>query len=295
MLHLRGRGRDSLLAGGLLLAGALAVAACGGSGDTPRLDVRPALTLPDSVPLGEPLDMRWSWTPGPDFTAPAEDYKIFVHMVDPQGNIVQQDDHFPPEPTSQWTAGAPIEYQRWLYVPELEVEYVDIVVGLYERDNRAEIQGPGGWSDSVTVHRLSIRADDMTGIPVYMSGWHPLEQVADQEPSSWRWTEDVAKAVFTNPMKDAVLHLSAHGPFDEVGPQTLVVKIGEQELATIEITDPTNFMERIEVPAAVMGDGEWVELTLEVSPALVPKELDPESQDDRRLGLQVFMLYLSSS
>jgi hypothetical protein len=96
-------------------------------------------------------------------------------------------------------------------------------------------------------------------------------------------------------MKDAVLHLAAHGPFDEIGAQTVIVKVGEQELATIDVTDPANFMERIEVPASAMGDGEWVEVTLEVAPVLVPMELDPESQDDRRLGLQVFMLYLSSS
>lgn len=295
MFDHRRRGPGARAGAAMLLAGALAVAGCGGSGDTPRVDVTPTLVLPDSVPLGEPLDMRWSWTPGADFTAPALDYKIFVHLVDPQGNILAQDDHFPPEPTSQWKAGTPIEYQRWLYVPELEVEYVDLVVGLYERDNRAEVQGPNGWNDSVTVHRLAIRAEDMTGIPVYMSGWHPLEEVADQDPDSWRWTEDVAKAVFTNPMKDAVLHLSAHGPFDEVGAQTVVVKIGEQQLASIDVSNAENFIERIEIPAAAMGEGEWVELTLEISPVLVPKELDPASQDDRRLGLQVFMLYLSSS
>jgi len=36
-------------------------------------------------------------------------------------------------------------------------------------------------------------------------------------------------------------------------------------------------------------------LTLEISPVLVPKDLDPESADERTLGLQVFRLYLSSS
>ena len=295
MSVLRGR-REPRVAAALLLAATFALGACAGSGDTPRVDVRPTLQLPESVPLGEPLDMRFSWSTGSDFTAPALDYKIFVHLVDPQGNILMQDDHFPPEPTSQWTAGQTIDYQRWLYVTELEVEYVDVVVGLYERDDRAEIQSDGGWSGSVTVHRLGIRADDMTGIPVYMSGWHPVEEVQDPDPRTWRWAEDVAKAVFTNPMKDAVLHVSAHSPVDEIGgPQTVVVKIGEQEMARFEITDADNFVERIEIPASAMGEGEWVELTLEASPVMVPKDLEPESLDDRRLGLQVFMLYMSSS
>jgi len=295
MSVLRAR-REPLAAAALLLAATFTLGACAGSGDMPRVDVRPTLELPESVPLGEPLDMRFSWSTGSEFSAPALDYKIFVHLIDPQGNILMQDDHFPPEPTSQWTAGQTLDYERWLYVSELEVEYVDIVVGLYEREDRAQIQGSAGWSESVTIHRLGIRADDMTGIPVYMSGWHPREETPDEDPGAWKWTEDVAKAVFTNPMKSAVLHLSGHSPVDEVGgPQTVVVKIGDQEVARLEITDADTFTERVEIPVAAMGEGEWVELTLEASPVLVPEELDPESGDNRRLGLQVFMLYMSSS
>jgi hypothetical protein len=30
------------------------------------------------------------------------DYTVFVHVVDGQGNIVLQDDHDPPTPTSKW-------------------------------------------------------------------------------------------------------------------------------------------------------------------------------------------------
>jgi hypothetical protein len=289
------RRRETRAAAVLLLAATFAVGACSGSGETQRVSATPELNLPDSVPLGEPLAMEWTWTPGAEFAAPVADYKVFVHLIGPQGNILVQDDHFPAEPTSQWQAGTAVQYSRWLYVPELEVEYVDVVVGLYDREERAEVQGENGWSGAVTVHRLAIRADDMTGIPVYMSGWHPLEEVSEPEPMKWRWTEDAAKAVFTNPMSDAVLHLSAHAPFDEIGAQTVVVRVGETEMARIQVGDADRFTERIDIPAAVMGEGEWVELTLEVAPVLVPKELDANSTDDRKLGLQVFMLYLSSS
>ena len=66
-------------------------------------------------------------------------------------------------------------------------------------------------------------------------------------------------------------------------------------LTGVEITSAQEFSERVEIPAAAMGEDDWVELTLEISPVLVPKELDPESADERTLGLQVFRLYLSSS
>lgn len=283
---------------GRLAAACLALvtlAACGGSGDAPRMAVEPSVDLPGSVPLGEPLDMGYTWTPGDEFTPPAEDYQVFVHMIDPQGQIVFQDDHYPPEPTSQWSVGTPLEYRRWVYPPEdLEVEFLDVAVGLYAQDGRAMILEGEEWVNAAPVHRLEIRADDLGGIPVFIDGWHPQEETPESL-SSWRWSQGVAHAVFTNPSRDAVLHLRAHAPYDEVGPQTVVLRIGETEVGRFETTSADDFLERIEISAEAMGDNDWVELTMEVSPVFVPQELDPASQDDRTLGLQVFKMYLSSS
>ena len=273
---------------------ALAVAAaCGGGPEVARLDVVPAIDLADSVPLGEPLNLRYSWTPGAGFEAPSEDYQVFMHMVDPQGNIVLQDDHYPSEPTSQWRAGGTVAYSHWMYPPE--VEYLDIVLGLYSMDGRAEIRSGEEWAEAVTIHRLNIRADDMSGIPVFMDGWHPQEEVTEPVPLKWRWTNAEAHAVFTNPRKDAVLHLRAHGPFDEVGAQTIILLLGETEVARVEVTAADEFMERIDLPVAAMGDNDWIELTMRVEPPLRLQDLDPTSQDDRTLGIQVFHLYMSAS
>lgn len=277
------------------LAAAIVIAGCAGGGEQPRVDVDPRILLPDSVPLGEPLDMGYEWAPGPDFTAPAEDYQVFVHLVDPQGEIALQDDHYPPEPTSQWRAGGSQQYRRWVYLPEdLEVEYLDVVVGLFSADGRAEVHSGDSWTDAPAVHRLAIRADDKTGMPVYMDGWHAPEQ-NPEGGQPWRWSKDVAHALFANPARDAVLHLRAHGPYDEVGPQTVTLRIGDTEVATIQIDASDPFLERIAIPATVLGDSEWAELTFTVAPAYVPQQQDPTSQDDRVLGIQVFHMYLSSS
>lgn len=294
---LRGTGALALVAV-LVLAGA-----CSGERGIAQLDVTGALDLPPSVPLGEPLRLAWTWTPGPEFAAPSEDYKIFVHLIDPQGNILLQDDHYPAEPTSQWKSGQPVSYERWLYVPELAVDSVDIVAGLYALDaagavrGRAEIRGPEGWQDAPVIHKLGIRQDDVSGIPVYMTGWHPEEiNTGSAKHDKWRWSEDVARVVFTNPQRDAVLHLQGHSPVDEIGgPQTIVLKVGAQELTRLEITNADDFLQRIPVPASIMDQSEWLELNFEVSPHLVPKTLDPASEDERKLGLQVFFLYLSAS
>ena len=75
----------------------------------------------------------------------------------------------------------------------------------------------------------------------------------------------------------------------------MILRIGEVELRRIEINSAQEFSERVAIPAAAMGDNDWLEFTFEVSPILVPRDLDPESADERSLGLQVFRLYLSSS
>ncbi len=279
-----------------LIAGALLIAGCGGGNGPAQVAVQPEVTLPDSVAMGEPLSFGYTWTPTDGFTAPQEDYRVFVHLVDPQGRILLQDDHYPPEPTSQWEAGQPQSYQRWLYPPDLEVEYVDLVVGLYAPDQRPQVHDGSGWVDAVTAHRMAIRIEDQTGDPVYMGGWHDAESIDDTVLGSWRWTEGVAAAVFTNPQRDAVLHLLVHGPYDELqGGQTVVIKIAEQEVARFTIDTADSILQRIELAADILGDTDWVEIAIEVDPVLVPQELDSSSADVRRLGLQVFQLYLSSS
>ena len=92
-----------------------------------------------------------------------------------------------------------------------------------------------------------------------------------------------------------MLHLRAHGPFDEVGTQAVVLRIGDGTVVNIDVSSADEFLERIAIPAAAMGENEWVELNLEVTPVMVPKEIEASSMDDRQLGLQVFSMYLSSS
>ncbi len=292
----RERPRPARIVFAVALVVALTSAACA-EDETPQMDLQVQLDLPESVPLGEPLDIGFVWTPASEFEAPADDYKVFVHMIDPDGNILLQDDHYPPQPTSQWRAGQTEEYRRWYYPPNsLEAEYLDFVVGLYSPDNRTRVRdADGSWAEGVQAHRMTVRSDDVSGIPLYMEGWHPPEQATEPEPREWRWSQAQSRAVFTNPRREAVLHLRAHGPFDEVGAQVVVLRIGDNEVANVAVNGADEFLERIVIPASAMGDNEWVELNLEVTPVLVPQEIEASSQDDRELGLQVFSLYLSSS
>jgi len=143
---------------------------------------------------------------------------------------------------------------------------------------------------------MQVRIEDQTGLPVYMDGWNGEEQVGDSPEGRWRWTEGSARVVFTNSRRDAVLHLRAHGPYDELqGPQSVVVSVEGQEVTSFEVASADAFLRRIDLPGPALVDKDWVEVAIQVDPVLVPQQMDSTSADQRRLGLQVFQLYLSSS
>ena len=53
-----------------------------------------------TVPLGGPLEMTLRFTVSPDLMPMTEDYRVFVHLVDDNGEQIWTDDHDPPTPTS---------------------------------------------------------------------------------------------------------------------------------------------------------------------------------------------------
>ena len=93
------RGGGVCLAHLSMLLVMVATVGCAGEEISRMVDASVSVDLPDSVPSGSPFDIGYSWTPGAGFEAPADDFRIFVHLSDPDGHIIAQDDHFPPLPT----------------------------------------------------------------------------------------------------------------------------------------------------------------------------------------------------
>ncbi len=80
-------------------------------------------------------------------TAPAEDYTIFVHLVDPQGHIAAQQDSQPEAgayPTSFWDAGEQVTSQFDLKVPDgAPTGDYQIEIGLYRSRDDARLPVSG--------------------------------------------------------------------------------------------------------------------------------------------------------
>ena len=284
----------------IVLAAVLPLAGCGG-GDLERsLNVGVSLDLPESLPVGSPVDIGYTWTPVDDFIPPADDYRVFVHLVDPDGAIVEQDDHFPSVPTSQWRAGEPVSYRRLLYPPpDLQPEYLDFYVGLYDiEDGQVATLHDGDLENRPLLHTSIIRLDDQRGLPVYFDGWYARESSlsAGKHHQQWQWMRKTGEVAFGNPRGPATLHFRARSPIDFLGTaQTITLRVQGEEVMQIEKADSVPFLERIEIAAEVMGDEEWIELTIEVDNTFVPMEVDESLGDERILGLQVFWLYLAPS
>jgi hypothetical protein len=104
--------------------------------EPPRLAVQP----------GQVLDLKLYWQA---LTAPVTDYKVFVHIVDADGNVVSQQDQFPDAwryPTRVWEVGERVADDHLLSPDKLAAGVYRIRVGLYkpESGERLPIIDAGG-------------------------------------------------------------------------------------------------------------------------------------------------------
>ena len=77
----------------------------------------PSLTLNhDKAPLGSPVDLHYKFVVANDAHFP-EDYRVMVHVVDADEELIFAFDHNPPVPTSQWKPGQTIEYTKTEFIP----------------------------------------------------------------------------------------------------------------------------------------------------------------------------------
>jgi hypothetical protein len=72
----------------------------------------------------------------------------------------------------------------------------------------------------------------------------------------------------------------------------MTIRIGDRVIGEVEATDTVPYLRRFEVPGDAAGDGDWVEVFLEVDEAFVPAQIESSSTDTRVLGLQIFWMHL---
>ena len=288
--------RPSVLSAVLVLASFVA-SACGGDAEVGPALATPSITLShERVPAASPLELTYKFVVAPDATF-AEDYRVFVHVVDTDEELMWNDDHNPPVPTSQWKPGQTIEYTRTIFVPVFPyVGDASILVGLHSLKDQKRVpltaEDAGQLSYRVAKLQLLPQTDNL--FTVFKDGWHPSETATNDPSLEWQWTKKQATLAFRNPKKDATFFLALDQPgglFNES--QQVTVTLGNTVVDQFEVTPKNEQLRRIALKADQMGSAEMAELELSVDKTFVPMQISGgTSKDPRELGVRVFHAFI---
>ena len=250
----------------------------------------------DKAPLGSPLDITYRFVVANDAHFD-QDYRVLVHVVDVDEEMIWDDDHNPAIPTSQWKPGQTVEYTRTVFIPIYPyVGEASIQVGLYSTANqkRLSLAGEDAGQRAYKVSKLQLQPQTENVFTVFKDGWHPAETAEHNARIEWQWTKKDATLAFKNPKKDCVFYLvvdSPGGVFTEV--QQVRVLIGSDlvEAFTLEPKQPQ--LRKIKLTAAQLGTADTTELRIAVDKTYVPALLPASnSKDPRDLGIRVFHAFV---
>jgi len=171
----------------------------------------PALATPslrfnhDRAPAGSPVEITYKFVVAPDARF-NENYRVFVHVLDSDHEVLWFDDHDPPVPTTQWKGGETVEYTRTIFTPI--VPYVGdttVQMGLYsvKDQKRVRLTGEDAGQQAYKVAQLRLLPQTDNLFTVFKDGWHPTETATGNTAIEWQWTKGEATLAFKNPKKDA--------------------------------------------------------------------------------------------
>jgi len=281
-----------------MLLAALCAAACGRTEDTAPPVATPSVTLAGkAVPIGSPLEMKYRFTVADDAPAFTEDYWVFVHFLDRDGELMWTDDHRPPTPTDRWKAGNTIEYARTMFVPKFPYTGPTTVeVGLFspKTGQRVPLTGQTRGQRSYEVAKFDLELQSANRFVVFKQGWHPAEVADDQVGTEWQWSKKEATLTFRNPKKDALFYLELDrpaAPFPE--PQQVEVRLGDQVVDRFPLASHEYQLRKIPLSSTQLGTGDTVEMRIAVDRTFVPADIPSmKSRDPRELGVRVFRAYV---
>jgi hypothetical protein len=286
--------RVRLLVATLIVAAA--VAACGKKEDKAAPVATPTVTFNHTrVPLGSPVEVTYKFQVAPS-AAFSKDYRVLVHFLDADDELMWTDDHNPPVPTSKWKAGQTIEYTRTIFVPFYPyVGDATVAVGLYDAggDQRLPLAGEAAGQRSYRVARLRLQPQTDNIFLAYVDGWNNPETAADNQIIEWQWTKKEASIRFRNPKRNATFYLHCDGQpamFDT--PQTVNVYVRDAVVDTFQVTSTDEQIRRVALTAAQFGDDEMVTIRIAVDKTFVPALAKAGSKDVRELGIRVFHAFV---
>jgi len=287
----------------VVAAAVLAVLVASAAGCTRTEDTSPAaaslqvsLSRP-KIALGSPVEVTYKIAVAPD--APnLGAWRVFVHFLDADEELMWTDDHDPPTPSASWQPGQTIEYTRTMFAPSYPyVGAAQVVGGLYSPGNneRLKLSNVDRGDRSYKVADFELLPQTENIFVIFKDGWHPAEVVAEGAGrTEWQWTKKEATLAFRNPKRDVTLFLQVDNPVTGPNAATqLTVQAGDQVLATVPLSATEAPVRKFPITAAQLGTGDMIELRFQADKTFVPA-LEPamKSGDPRELGVRVFHAFV---
>jgi len=281
----------------LMLAGA--AAACSREADTAPPIATPTVTVSTpAAAIGSPIEMTYKFVVAADAPAITENYLLFVHFLDSDGELMWTDDHEPPTPTRQWKAGSTIEYSRTMFIPKFPyVGETTVKIGLYSppNGNRLPLAAPTDGLRSYRVASFEMRLESDPLTVVFGNGWYETEVATEGAGREWQWSRKDATLTFRNPKRGVRLYLQTDQPASGVfaEPQQVEARIGETVVDRFLLPQGGSELRRVELAPEQLGTGDTIEITISVDKTFVPASVPAlKSADPRELGIRVFRAFV---
>jgi hypothetical protein len=246
--------------------------------------------------VGMPLEMNYRFVVAPGAPAFTDDYWVFVHFLDADGEMMWTDDHQPVVPTRQWKPGQAIEYPRTTFVPKFPyVGATRVEVGLFSPKTGARLPmtgtTKGQHSYEVATFNLRLQTDNL--YVVFKDGWHETE-VDESSGTEWQWSKKSATLAFRNPTRDVVFYFQCDQPVHGLGEQQRVeLRIASTVIDSFVLAPGQRELRKVPIGKAQLGDAETVEVEVAVDKTFVPANMTQlKNTDPRELGIRVFRAYV---
>jgi hypothetical protein len=247
---------------------------------------------PPVVSSGMPVELEVRFAVAPDAPPFQEDYTVFVHVVDSDGEMIGAADHAPPTPTREWKAGSTVQYRQAVYAPVSDyVGEATFVVGLYSRatGERLPLSGETAERRAVKAGTFEMRERTEPYVVIFREGWHPPE-APKSSGLEWRWSMKLGRLTFANPKRDLELTLELDQPNRVFPmPQHVEIRLGETVVDDFDLEPGAPLVRKITLAQSQLGDASDVELAVVSDKTFVPaKFAGLQSSDTRQLGVRVF-------
>lgn len=281
----------------LLAAAAGLWSGCGGSAPAEPPVATPSIRPNHTrAPAGSPLELTYSFVVGQDAKIPG-DYRVMMHVVDTDEELMWTDDHNPPVSTSAWKPGQTIEYMRTIFVPVFPyVGNATLHMGLYSTTDqrRLTLAGEDVGQRAYKVGSIELLPQTENLFTMFKDGWHPAETAEYNATTGWQWTKKQATLAFKNPRKGLALYLELDSPGADLhGPQQVRVSLGGQSVDEFTLVPNELQLRKIKLAAEQLGSVDMAELQISVDKTFVPAAVNPSaSKDPRELGVRVFHAFV---